>query len=720
MKSKLSFVVNIVLLTVASATAVRSQQVFKATGSSVIAYLEYLPAEYHSNSDKYPVVIFLHGVGERGTNTTDLTILSQSVLQVTRNGPPLHVKEGHQFPFILISPQLKDNYGDWPSDYVLEVIDYIKTYLRIDEKRIYLTGLSLGGGGAWWTAQDYPELFAALAPVCGGRNTLTKACDIASENLPVWAFHGDKDTIVPLSRSVSMVNAINACQPAPVPAARMTIYAGIAHDSWTNAYRVDHALHDPNVYDWMLSFTNTINRGNKLPTAIAGADQTLSGTSTSVTGSGTDSDGSVLTYRWAQLSGPDKAVLTNVTTRELYASALKSGTYVFSLQVTDNAGGTDTDYVSITTGTANVPPVAQAGADRIIYLPSNTTKLYGTATDVDGSISAYSWTLASGPPATLTGANTSSLTLSDLASGTYIARLTVTDDKGAKGYDDVNIQVKQSVAPIANAGSDKLILLPTNAIALYGSGSDSDGTIAYYKWTQRSGAATVMNGSTSPTVNISGLMSGVFVFRLTVTDNSGMAHYDDVLVRVTEPPVVNAGIDLSISLPVSSAILTGTAYDPDGTIKSYAWSKYSGPTALLENKAAPQLSVSALKEGTYVFMLKVVDNSNAKATDYVTLTVQKQLLFTSALTNSKVLPSSQLDGEDFFPETKPDAILNELTTLDLENCLVTIFNDAGDRIFYGNWSAESYQEIFTRNGLYVYHIIKNGKRIDAGKIYLRR
>ena len=250
-KNVLCMIRAVALLLCISSTGLYAQNVFKTTAASVIGYLEYLPEGYELNSDKYPVVIFLHGIGERGTNTTDPAVLQQSVLKVETLGPPNYVKQGHEFPFILISPQLKSNYGNWPSSYVMEVIHHVKTYLRIDEKRIYLTGLSLGGGGAWWTAQDYPEFFAALAPVCGGRNTPEKACAIAAENLPVWAFHGDKDSVVPLSRSVTMVDAINACQPAPVPPAILTIYPGVAHNAWTKAYQTDHSIHNPNVYEWM-------------------------------------------------------------------------------------------------------------------------------------------------------------------------------------------------------------------------------------------------------------------------------------------------------------------------------------------------------------------------------------------------------------------------------------------------------------------------------------
>ena len=155
-----------------------AQQVFKTTSPSVISYLEYLPQGYSTNSDKYPIVFFLHGIGERGPNSTDLVILGAAIQNVAKHGPPKLVKAGTQFPFILISPQLKSNYGQWTTAYIMEVINYCKTYLRIDERRIFLTGLSLGGGGTWVAAQDLPELFAAIAPVCGGYNSTSMACGI--------------------------------------------------------------------------------------------------------------------------------------------------------------------------------------------------------------------------------------------------------------------------------------------------------------------------------------------------------------------------------------------------------------------------------------------------------------------------------------------------------------------------------------------------------------
>lgn len=332
-----------------SLSQVSAQNVFKTTPQSTIAYYEYVPNNYNSTSDKYPVVIFLHGLGERGPNTTNITTLRDNIYKVAKLGPPMYVKNGTDFPFILISPHLKSNYGGWPSSYVMEVINHVKTYMKIDERRIYITGLSLGGGGTWTMAQDFTKLFAAVAPVCGSNNSTSKAINIARESLPVWGFHGNRDYTVPLSRTVNMVNAINGCTPKPTPLAKVTIYSGISHNAWTYAYKTDNSMHTPNLYQWLLKFTNIANGGNKIPIAKAPADITkylTSGNTLAVTGSATDADGSIAAYTWAKIGGP-AVTMTGATTRYLKLSKLVRGTYEFRLTVKDNSGNTDSDYVRV-------------------------------------------------------------------------------------------------------------------------------------------------------------------------------------------------------------------------------------------------------------------------------------------------------------------------------------------------------------------------------------
>src|SRR5258708_11026266 len=185
---------------------------------------------------------------------------------------------------------------------------------------------------------------------------------------------------------------------------------------------------------------------------------------------------------WA---GP--ASLTNANTASLTASGLVAGTYVFRLTVTDNQGAQALDDATITVNpAANIAPVANAGGNKTITLPANSVVLNGSGTDSDGSIASYSWTKVSGGAATLTNANTASLTASGLAAGTYVFRLTVTDNQGAQASDDASVTVNPAanVPPIANAGGNKTLTLPTNSIVLNGSGTDSDGSIAGYSWTK--------------------------------------------------------------------------------------------------------------------------------------------------------------------------------------------------------------------------------------------
>jgi hypothetical protein len=694
----------------------QAQNTFRTTASTVIGYLESLPQDYSSNSDKYPVVIFLHGLGERGANSTDPATLQTSISTVERNGPPKLVKYGTQFPFILISPQLKSNYGDWPSWYVNEVIDYCKTYLRIDERRIYLTGLSLGGGGTWWTAQDFPKQFAAIAPVCGSRNTTSKACLLAAENLPVWAFHGDADTTVPYTRSVNMVNAINACTPTPNPLAKITIYPGVSHNSWDRAYSNDHTYQNPSVYEWMLSYTNTINGGNKIPLANAGADisQNLPTNSVVLSGSGTDSDGTISTYAWSQLSGPSNATLTNVATASLTASSLIAGTYIFKLKVADNSGDINADFVKVTIG-ANVLPTANAGADQTVILPTNTVTIAGSATDPDGSIVSYQWSEVAGGTATLVGTTSSTLTASSLTSGSYVFRLTVKDNLGATKSDDVSVVVVSTTTntpPVAGAGPDRLVKLPTDPITLFGTATDADGTIAKYEWIKVSGAACTFTSTSVLRPKVSGFVTGTYVFRLTITDDDGATSSDDITVTADYAPVVNAGIDYTITLPTNTVTLKGSATDSDGTISSYLWAKSSGPvSATLTNKTTPTLIASGLLEGTYVFRLTVTDNLGAQTIDYATVIVAPATTSARLVTEDVALNVESVEIED------SKFVLFENDESKLIHTSAAIYNEAGVMVYEGKWNAEIRDRVFDKKGLYIYSFSNNGNR-TSGKVFI--
>lgn len=210
-----------------------------AAGAAV-GYYAYLPEDHYLHpNDRFPLLVFLHGSGEKGNGTTELA-------RVLVHGPPKLIKNGRDFPFIVISPQLPSNQGGWPTGLVDELINKAIADYHVDTTRMYVTGLSLGGYGTWAYAVAKPGRLAAVVPIAGGGST-GQACTM--KNVPAWAFHGDADGTVNVSGSVNMVNAINACAPAPAVAARMTIYPGVGHDSWGRTYD-GTAGHD--IYTWML------------------------------------------------------------------------------------------------------------------------------------------------------------------------------------------------------------------------------------------------------------------------------------------------------------------------------------------------------------------------------------------------------------------------------------------------------------------------------------
>jgi gliding motility-associated-like protein len=379
--------------------------------------------------------------------------------------------------------------------------------------------------------------------------------------------------------------------------------------------------------------TVIVIQANQSPTANAGSDQSLTLPTNSIilTGSGIDQDGSVVGYAWIKVSGPT-ASLTNTNTATLSVNNMLQGTYVFRLTVTDNSGSTGTDevsvFVSVTGSGTNVTPLSIAGGNVSFSLPTNSVNLFGSGFDPDGSIVSYAWTKASGGSATLANANTPTLSITNLQAGQYTFRLIVTDNDGATDDDLAIITVSAlgtNIFPVASAGADRIIKLPLTSVSLIGSGTDEDGQITGYLWTQVAGASAVISSPNTATTLVSGLAEGDYTFRLTVTDNLGATDLNEINVRVVTsigniPPVVDAGPDLKIFLPQNTLTINATASD-DGTITSFQWAKLGGPAATLVNPSQQNLSLSDLVLGEYTFQLTVTDNNSASVFDIVRVSV---------------------------------------------------------------------------------------------------
>jgi len=211
---------------------------WKSARAGELKYLLYLPADYDAKSGKrWPLMLFLHGAGERGTN----------VQRVAIHGPLSLVQQGTNFPFLIIAPLCPAD-ERWQNDPLSLLLDRVTKNFAVDESRVYLTGLSMGGYGTWSLGVAQPGRFAAMAPICGGGSKIdvllsNRAQAQALKSLPVWAFHGAKDPVVPLDESERMVEALKRLGVKNV---KLTVYPNADHNSWTETYN------NPEFYEWLL------------------------------------------------------------------------------------------------------------------------------------------------------------------------------------------------------------------------------------------------------------------------------------------------------------------------------------------------------------------------------------------------------------------------------------------------------------------------------------
>ena len=194
-------------------------------------YVKYVPSDI-AGGEKYPLVIFLHGAGERGD---DLDVAS-------RHGYMKHVREsGREYPFIFVAPQCPDKkFWGCYTESLIAFIDYICETLPVDRDRVYLTGLSMGGTGTWMLAMAEPDRFAAIAPICGsGIYWFGEAL----VNTPIMVYHGDCDNVVPIENSMEMIKSVNMRGGN----AQIKVLKGVWHNAWDAAYEGDE------LWTWLLS-----------------------------------------------------------------------------------------------------------------------------------------------------------------------------------------------------------------------------------------------------------------------------------------------------------------------------------------------------------------------------------------------------------------------------------------------------------------------------------
>lgn len=213
-----------------------------SSGIAHLNFLLYVPEDYgKAPQQKWPLILYLHGAGDRGNNLDYLKT----------GGLPQKLENESNFPFLVLSPQGNGEYEFWSKDEMVRslfvLLEEIQGHYSIDPKRIYLTGASVGGDGTWEIGLHYPEHFAALVPVMGYYGypfeVPANICDL--KNVPIWAFHGAKDETIPLDAEEGLVNALKACGGN----VRFTVFPDSGHDIANEVYE------NSDLYTWMLSQT---------------------------------------------------------------------------------------------------------------------------------------------------------------------------------------------------------------------------------------------------------------------------------------------------------------------------------------------------------------------------------------------------------------------------------------------------------------------------------
>jgi poly(3-hydroxybutyrate) depolymerase len=416
------------------ASAAQQTAVPLGTTTAPYGFYQYLPFGYDSGSpDEWPVIIFLHGLGETGDGTSQLS-------DVLVHGIPKNINNGTQYPFVAISPQSP---GQWSVSNLDALVQYIKNTYQVDDDRIFLTGLSMGGLGTWNYARTNPEELAAILPMCASQTTIDGSKLV---NVPTWVFHSWGDTYnnaTSSAYSVQWVNSIAGARMGTGPTDVManypgtysgppgpdqtsdkdrtasfnattgawtwqdgvvratgshptlTLYSNTSHDCWTRTYNNATPL------NWLLSNTR-FGAANKAPTVSITApsnNATINDpTSITITATVADSDGtlaSVEFFAGNQLLGTD-----NSSPHQFVWSNPPAGTHWITVKATDNDGDVTAALVKITVafpgGGATVFQQSFGSSTSVSTYVNATAPSSGQLNDISAKLDGGAWSIQGG------------------------------------------------------------------------------------------------------------------------------------------------------------------------------------------------------------------------------------------------------------------------------------------------------------------------------------
>jgi hypothetical protein len=443
-------------------------------------FYESLPASYGTGTKTYPLLLFMHGAGELGGGTLRelLPLLNtgpqkQINLQVNQGAnayfPDPVIVNGKSYEFIVLVPEL----NTWPPDgqeqlAVNDMLNYaIKNY-RVDTAKMYLTGLSMGGGISWeyagYAAPLYAKRLAALVPVAGASIPYDqRAVDMAAVHLPVWATHYGVDAFVSTDFTTGYVRMLNNADANPAPL--ITIYNKTGHGGWRETYG-DVGLpgcvngKGQNVYQWMLQYRRegdsvVLETNSKPPTSVFSVDAgpniaiVWPMDTVQLTAVATLQNEAIGTINWSQQTGPSLANIKGKDTLTPIMRGLRKGTYVFQVALVSKSGKYRSSQIMVTVDSAmNGTFAAYAGPDVSITLPTNSWKIAGQALTNGTTMASSNWIQVTGPStATITGGNTTTPTVSDLLVGTYVFRMNLLSTAGIHSSSLMQLKVNPNPIP---------------------------------------------------------------------------------------------------------------------------------------------------------------------------------------------------------------------------------------------------------------------------------
>jgi predicted esterase len=397
--------------------------------TSPFGYFEYLPPAYNSDSiTQFPLIIYLHGLGDKGDGSSELN-------RVLNSGVAQFLSMGNDISLLVMSPQ--SGVGWWSNKGIDSFLSYVLNNYKVDTNRIYLTGLSAGAVGVYKYAAAFPEKIAAIVPITGKAENFD-ICDL--KEIPTWAFHNADDTVFNQKFSIDPITELNQCGPPSSPPAKLTIYPSGGHDAWTKTYDgTGMGTEDPNfdafdqdIFQWLLQHAKDtlIARFERDQILLYPQNDIV------ITNYAASKDG-LHSYSWTQLEGPP-IDMTEQVTSTLSLPNVQPGKYSFVLTIADNFSRSVSDTIDVTVYPINTPPIVEAGLNQVLIMPQDSVILQGTVTDFVGDTLSTKWVLTDSKDSIVQRNNTS-IMLVKLQEGEYTCILSAEDQFNSIEIDTVHL-----------------------------------------------------------------------------------------------------------------------------------------------------------------------------------------------------------------------------------------------------------------------------------------